>query len=143
MKDSTAITIFKVIGALQVIGALIMFCLLTVSVIGMVTVGIAEMQMAAIGETSGVEIPMFIIIGGLIITFLSMILNATSAFGFFKLKKWQPTIISILIPLSIIEIILNFVQTGLQPASLISVVFLFIWIGLLALVWQKKALFKN
>lgn len=143
MTDSTAKTIFKIVGVLHILFGLFMLCTFALGLAAAGLLAVGESELKAVGETSGAHLSTGLVIFGSFVSIVSAVLYAFSAFGFLKLKKWQPTLFAVIIVFTVLEMIYNLIANGLQLGTIISVLFLFIWGGLLYLVWNKKALFTN
>lgn len=143
MSDSTKKTIFSLIGAVQLLFALILFCGVCLGLIGLLSIAGGNELLDQYGE-SGVDSPsaLFTIVS-LGIGVLATVMYAVSAYGFFQLKKWQPLLFTGVIGLTLIQMFVNFLNTGFSPLIIISVLFIFIWVGLLAFTWMNKHLFTN
>lgn len=143
LSDKSAKSLFKVVGGLHLFFALLLVCVVVVSIIGLLSSEVANTQLNEAGKQSEFQMPLPLVILAIIISSVSIVLYCISSFGFLKQKNWQPTIYSIIVPFTIIELILNILTHGLNFVQLISVLFIFVWMWLLIVVWTKKHLFKN
>lgn len=96
------------------------------------------------GAEAPTELPLLSIIMSLLISGFGAALYFASGYGFLKMKTWQPIVFFAVTALSLSDMIYNAYVVGFQdPRLLISLVFFFIWIGLLYVVWKNKEKFKN
>jgi hypothetical protein len=145
MSDKNAIQLFKIVGILQVLAGLFYLCIVAAVIVGLAGVGLAESSISEVGETSGVDYEGFglAVAMTIILSVLAMVLYFASAFGFFKLKTWQPTVFAALLVLSVVSMIYNLVAQGFSIGGVISAVSFLIGVAIMTLVWKKKSLFAN
>jgi len=133
--------LFKIAGVLHALGSLLMVCVFVVMVIAAVSGGFADSQLSEYGENF--DFPIWYAIVGALIAGLLIVLYAVSAWGFFKMKKWQPIVFTVILVLSFADFVFGIVANGFAVTSLVSLFFLGLWTVLLILVWMNKSLFKN
>ncbi len=143
MTDNSAKTMFRFVGVVNSLYAVLMGFIFVVVLVGFITA-----TLLLVSESSSEIAAESLAVVGLsaivmLISLASFLINAFSAYGFFKLKKWQPNLFVFVVILTILDIIVNFTQTGFVPGTLISIFFVFVWIGLLVLTRQKKHMFVN
>jgi len=142
MKDSAAITLFKVIGILHLLWGLLYLC---ITVLLFMSSFLGEFIETYAGNAG---YPIEGLSSGrvwllLAITSCLVLLYFASSFGFFKMKKWQPFVFTAMILMSAVELFFGFFSAGFSASNFLSMFFLVVWITVLLLVWSKKALFNN
>lgn len=143
MSEDTVKTIFKVVGVIHILMGLFMLCVSVLAIVGIGALTAGNEMLEAYGETAVETVPMWLTIYSIGVGFLSTAMYFASAFGFLKLMKWQPIVYTVVFVLTILSMIGNLLSTGLVAGTFVSIFFMFVWGGLLYLVWTNKKLFTN
>lgn len=142
MNPSYSNLVFKVVGFLHVLNALLYGFILMLVFMTKLLSDFSVQQAQNYGyDISGIDTGGTLVSTAVILVLT--ILYLLSAYGFFKLKSWQPVVFLTLVIFGILELLYRIVSTGFQVSYLFTVMFMVLWLFILSLVWKNKSMFKN
>ncbi|MCA9385901.1 hypothetical protein KC717_04610 [Candidatus Dojkabacteria bacterium] len=142
MSDKTSTKLLKVVGVVHIIFAILMLLAFIRFTIAYFDTNNIESMLISTQMSTDTLFPEVLFLKTTLqvrmaIFLASGAMYAVTAYGFFNLKRWLPTLLTIIFTVSVA---LYFIA-GIT--LLLSEIFYFIWIGILILTWQNKHLFKN
>lgn len=142
MTPARANMLFKFVGVLHILNALLYGFILMLVFMTKLLSDFSVQQAQNYGyDISGIDTGGTLV--STVVIFVLTVLYTLSAYGFFKLKKWQPVVFTTLVLFGILELLFRIFNTGFQAGFLFTMIFMALWVVILGLVWKNKEIFKN